>query len=332
MGEEVLEYFRTLDASLLYRELRAREHRIGRDPQLESVSDADVRERFSTVLEATCGMTRTFDLFDLPPAAQPLAPLARAVGILVPDVALVSLAAPPLAHYLLNGVHGAIDQTLCSDEPFWSQPVAAQVGGGSNHPDVQRANSGTLFLVTPTIAVTAAHCLSAAADRWRVLFAFEMLDEANPRICFSNSKVYKIDDYVSDPETDVAVIRLNRPVEQAQTLALDPAVQCPETEPLSAIGFPLGLPKKATIDGEAKAVTSDRIIARLGVYGGSSGGPVFNSSREVVGLVSSGPDALRFPFKKDGNCYRLLPCPGPNFDGIEIVRTHVIKAAVDAFS
>lgn len=221
---------------------------------------------------------------------------------------------------------------LCTDERFSEQR--------------QGFIGCTGFLVADDIVVTAGHCMifshsplpkivvendttsMCASFSW--LFGFERSKSApesitgiSPDNVYRCEKVlyaelfgYPLDDKGEmllpvDPALgqDFAIVKLDRKVIGRKPLKLS-AAPIGVMEPLSTIGYPMGLPMKYT--GSAKALNvsfSDYIVSDLDVIGGNSGGPLLNSAGEVVGVIVRSFPGEDFVYDEALNCSRTYVCP-----------------------
>ncbi len=124
---------------------------------------------------------------------------------------------------------------------------------------------------------------------------------------------------------DFAVIRLDRPVENRQPPAIRRAGQVEAGERLFMMGHPNGIPLKISTQGvvkesyltgelwEGQEVELDRadgFFFDLEMFGGNSGGPVFNAATGVVEGIAhaySGQDWVLDP-EHDNTCTTLGVC------------------------
>lgn len=114
-----------------------------------------------------------------------------------------------------------------------------------------------------------------------------------------------------DPELgqDFAIIQLDRKVTGRKPLKLSDAPVA-LMERLSTIGYPMGLPIKHTGNGKViNASLNNYIVSDLDVIGGNSGGPLFNSSKDVVGLVVRSFPGEDFVWDTKLQCHRPYTCP-----------------------
>ncbi len=107
---------------------------------------------------------------------------------------------------------------------------------------------------------------------------------------------------------DFAIVKLDRKVTGRKPLALS---ELPPQlmEAISTIGHPMGLPIKHT--GGAKVLNTsfdNYLVSDLDVIGGNSGGPVFNSKNEVVGLVVRSFPGEDFIWDEPNQCRRIYKC------------------------
>ncbi len=132
-----------------------------------------------------------------------------------------------------------------------------------------------------------------------VFFVDDILDE---------SKMQKVIDYTISDEADVARLVIQTTRELTPVHGIDDRIEnLRQGDEIAVIAFPLGLElNQMTEDKLAKSSLTRGIISKIpdnhkqiqldvAAYEGSSGGPIFNSKGEVIGLLTSGPnDTLNF--------------------------------------
>lgn len=132
-----------------------------------------------------------------------------------------------------------------------------------------------------------------------VFFVDDILDE---------SKMQKVVDYTVSDEADVARLVIQTTRELTPVHGVDDRIEnLRQGDEIAVIAFPLGLElNQMTEDKLAKSSLTRGIISKIpdnhkqiqldvAAYEGSSGGPIFNSKGEVIGLLTSGPnDTLNF--------------------------------------
>lgn len=124
-----------------------------------------------------------------------------------------------------------------------------------------------------------------------------------------------------DDQVDFAVVRLDRPAGRQAAPVARELTALPAGTPLTAQGFPLGLPLKldaggAVRDGGAAPLTA--FVAELDVFAGSSGSGVFDATtRELVGIATAGERDLEHD--AEAGCDRVRVCPQRGGGGERIV-------------
>jgi len=235
----------------------------------------------------------------------PEAALARstAVAVLKPNFEIVN------GRVRLNTT--SLAGEICPEEKFSSDPSLSY--------------SCTGFLVAPDLIATAGHCMVNVGESrneklsyceaysWLFDYAKDQkgvtaladLDPANLYRC--RQVVYAIREETA-PYRDFALVQLDRPVTNRNPLALSSAKL--NAGPYSMIGYPLGSPAKLSPNAKILLNNPSRqsFITNLDAFDGNSGSPVFNSSREVVGILVAGTPSQTLVPDPVRSCQRYNTC------------------------
>ncbi|MBV1859429.1 MAG: serine protease [Nannocystaceae bacterium] len=185
---------------------------------------------------------------------------------------------------------------LCTGERFASDPFLGHC---------------TAFLVGPDLVATAAHCLAQhSCDTTQILFGFNDAERNDDIGFLASEDIYRCDTSFLAEDDDIALIRLDRIVEDRVPVPLG------ETFPgrrVGLVGHPLG--GRATVDlsGIVESSTERRISTTLDTFSGHSGSPVFDlDSGEVVAIHTSGAGFNLEP--SAASCSRLASCHPGEFE------------------
>ncbi len=181
---------------------------------------------------------------------------------------------------------------FCSDARF-----AEQVS-------VARCSSS---LIGEDLVLTAGHCVDADLKKWcadySVVFDFtagnsEIVNKQNVFRC--KEVLYRV--FEEPFGEDLAIIRLAKKVPGRKPIAL--AGSLVPGEKLSMIGYPLGIPQKIVDDGEVTRLGPLKYSFRHDVdsFSCNSGGPLFNSRGEQVGVLVRGT-GQDFSSPENRKCY-----------------------------
>ena len=183
------------------------------------------------------------------------------------------------------------------------------------------AGTGTAFLVSSDLILTAAHCVCTQSGqidhannhKYRIVFDFQMQGDKQCQESFDADCVYSIKKVVAfrysnqdGRSLDWALVKLDRPATGRVPLKLDFQSILHEDTYVDVLGHPSGLPLKYTNDAQIKKIDhGDYFQANLDTFGGNSGSPVFNTqTRQVVGILVRGLPDYETVTKADGVSYK----------------------------
>jgi hypothetical protein len=159
--------------------------------------------------------------------------------------------------------------------------------------------------------LTAAHCvLTQPCEDINVVFDYKESGTIN-QVRTSSQSAYTCKEVtfanygrVHDKSFDLAVIRLNRKVQDRKPIRLSEQ-RVKKGDPIFALGHPLGLPlrvQKGFLPEDQMSGITYKISMQ--VFAGLSGAPAFNERGDFLGLtVRGGPT-----FESDRFCHRELTC------------------------
>jgi S1-C subfamily serine protease len=150
-------------------------------------------------------------------------------------------------------------------------------------------------LITPQHILTAAHCITELGPNEVVKVAFDYLE--NNQI-YDSSQIYQFSSKdILDTEWrrgvyDYALIRLDRPVENREPVAVNLSENPQEGDKIFALGFPYGLPMvfnsgtvlKQAFNKKPEINNYTTIKADLDLFPGNSGGPTFDEKGVLLGI------------------------------------------------
>ncbi len=184
---------------------------------------------------------------------------------------------------------------VCEGEAFANQPALR--------------STSTAVLVAPDLVLTAWHSVRRTpCDELRFVFGYRMEAPGAPqdvlREMVPDRDLYACDGVVlpasfAEGESsyedgiDLALVRLDREVSAAyQVAAFAPSPQSsPRPVPILTMGHPMGMPMK--IDpGFLLLDEPDSNLFNVGsdLFGGNSGGPIFDARNRIIGVVKGGPN------------------------------------------
>jgi V8-like Glu-specific endopeptidase len=196
--------------------------------------------------------------------------------------------------YVLNLVEPK-DVGMCKDFEFNYQPMLSNCTGA---------------LVAPDVILTAGHCVKiknfCKKFKWIFDYRYHQGDKGEDinRVrlkdqVFSCARVIKkvhskIPIYGALFRSDIALVKLDRPVNGRQVLELDFKVQHARSDQVFMVSNPLGLPQKYSEGEITQRLTKAISMTTLPAMSGSSGGPVFSKDTgSIVGVLVRGRNSSK---------------------------------------
>jgi len=193
----------------------------------------------------------------------------------------------------------------------------------------------TGFLISPTIMVTAGHCMTVldTCSMYKWVFDYNQKNIIESEQFIPEDMVYscKVIEYVLDRESknDYAVVELDRPVIDRDYLQVRTSGTVLENTPLIVIGHPSGLPTKIA----DRAIVRDNsatnyLVANLDTFGGNSGSPVINEETGLVeGILVRG--VTDYAYDRMRGCYINNVCGENECKGEEVTKITSIRYLSD---
>jgi len=205
---------------------------------------------------------------------------------------------------------------VCADEPF------------ANDPSLSYSCTG--FLIAPDLLVTAGHCVYAintptqtlehetklACEAFSWLFDYQAHTSGPAQTKnIDPSSLYKCKEIIyarqteKAPFVDYALIRLDRPALGRTPFKLSEKPVA-SGDAVAMVGYPFGTPVKYTDSAKVTLNNSSRdsFLTTLDAFEGNSGSPVFNSAREIVGILVGGTPSANTYKPKGLTCERVNRC------------------------
>lgn len=206
---------------------------------------------------------------------------------------------------------------FCPDEKFSELPIVS---------------SCSAFMVAPDLILTAGHCLKDKYECQKNYWVLDYDDAAgfegpSGTATFKKENVYscsKILSWSENPKLDYALVQLNRKITDRPPLTIRRTGKVDDSESLTVIGHPLGLPK--IISNEAIIRNNSLIytfLTNADAFSGNSGSPVINSkTKQVEGILVRGDEDFKMDI--DLGCNRIFRCQRNDCRGETVQRTTVL--------
>jgi V8-like Glu-specific endopeptidase len=219
--------------------------------------------------------------------------LLREISLSVPAIVETRILIPEGDHFLPGG-YSMERMNFCQEARFFGQEYLARCSSS---------------LVGEDLVLTAGHCMDDDLKKWcqdySVVFDYAVgvgdKKIAKENVYGCKEIIYR--QFVGAFDEDLALIRLNRKVEGRTPIAISHDVLA-VGEQLTMIGYPLGIPQKVVDDGNVTAINTGKYSFRhkLDTFSSNSGGPIFNTRGEQVGVLvrGTGPNQSPIEGKK---CY-----------------------------
>ncbi|WP_413290770.1 trypsin-like serine peptidase [Bdellovibrio sp. HCB337] len=208
---------------------------------------------------------------------------------------------------------------LCQYEKFLDQSLLGHCSG---------------VLLGPSILLTAGHCVKDKKDCDDIYITFGRTEEKAKSGSIPKAEVYtckRILKSVTGYAKDYALVELDRSVTQAEPVKIGDANELNEKDSIISLSYPLGLPLKKD---SGEIIRNDLMLnfftAKIDTFGGSSGSPLFNQKKELVGILSTGTDDFLDDAEgfqrhfKNGTCIQAKRCTGEMCFGERFMKTSII--------
>ncbi|MBI4657084.1 MAG: trypsin-like peptidase domain-containing protein [Elusimicrobia bacterium] len=180
---------------------------------------------------------------------------------------------------------------LREGEKFGDQPVGSLCSGS---------------LVAEDTVMTAGHCLKPdrrgiPCEKMKVVFGFAIKQRGVYPKEIAKSEVYSCSSVIArkvdDAGPDYALIKLDKPVESHQPIAINRGQKLEKGTELFVIGHPSGLPVKISGNARIRKVEKNGyFVTDLDTFVGNSGSPVFNAKTFLIeGILVRGATDYAYP-------------------------------------
>lgn len=204
--------------------------------------------------------------------------LARSVPALIPKRNVSRL---PDGKYKLSGIP-LESYGICSDEAFAEESIIA--------------NCSASFIGEDRI-LTAGHCLDPdnnTCETYNVVFDYvKGTDTFDPSRVYHCRKVLFREFDETLVGIDLAIIQLDRKVTDREPIELDLGQNLRLNDPLTLIGYPLGISQKVVETGKVTSLDIKNVSFHhdLDSFSVNSGSPIFSSQGKQVGVMVRGTGA-----------------------------------------
>lgn len=155
------------------------------------------------------------------------------------------------------------------------------------------------FLIGQDLLVTAGHCHpfdKKGCNEVAWVFGHKNEKAAGNRWEISNDNIFyceEVIDFKYDNTQDLALIRLNKKVQNATPFNLPLDEPVAENDPVALVGYPLGGPLTFTLAGKVHSISDTHLVNKIDSFKVNSGSALVNlRTGNVEGVLSNGGRAL----------------------------------------